>query len=60
MILDSKVIEYKGMPLFQKVRFKTPMDIQGTIEDFACFFYRIATTSFNVMFQMKNWRNAKQ
>ncbi|MFK7785046.1 MAG: helix-turn-helix transcriptional regulator [Crocinitomicaceae bacterium] len=39
MILDSKIIEYKGMPLFQKARFKTPFDMQGTLQDFACFFY---------------------
>ena len=39
MILESKVIEFKGMPLFQKARFKTPMDMQGVIEEFACFFY---------------------
>lgn len=39
MILDSKVIEFKGMPLFQKARFKTPFDMQGAIQDFACFFY---------------------
>lgn len=41
MILDSKVIEYKGMPLFQKARFKTPLDMQGSIQDFACFFYMV-------------------
>jgi len=39
MILESKVIEFKGMPLFQKARFKTPMDMNGSLEDFACFFY---------------------
>lgn len=39
MILQSNTIEFKGMPLFQKARFKTPFDMQGAIEDFACFFY---------------------
>ncbi len=41
MILDSTIIEFKGMPLFQKARFKTPMDMQGAIQDFACFFYMV-------------------
>lgn len=44
MILDSKIIEFKGMPLFQKARFKTPMDMQGTIQEFACFFYMVEGT----------------
>jgi AraC-like DNA-binding protein len=39
MILESKIIEFKGMPLFQKARFKTPFEMQGAIRDFACFFY---------------------
>lgn len=41
MILESTVIEFKGLPLFQKAKFKTPMDMQGSILDFACFFYLI-------------------
>ena len=41
MILESKTIEFEGMPLFQKARFKTPMDMQGAIRDFACFFYMV-------------------
>lgn len=44
MILESKVIEFKGMPLFQKARFKTPMDMQGAIQEFACFFYMVEGT----------------
>lgn len=44
MILDSKIIEFKGMPLFQKARFKTPMDMQGSIQEFACFFYMVEGT----------------
>ena len=44
MILESKIIEFKGMPLFQKARFKTPMDMQGAIQEFACFFYMVEGT----------------
>ncbi|GAB5416884.1 MAG: hypothetical protein Crog4KO_17510 [Crocinitomicaceae bacterium] len=36
---DSKIIEFKGMPLFQKAQFKPPYLMQGEIKDFACFFY---------------------
>lgn len=39
MVLEHKIIEFKGMPLFVKARFKAPMDMQGALEDFACFFY---------------------
>ena len=39
MMIDSKVIPFKGMPLFHKARFKAPFDMQGAIEEFACFFY---------------------
>ena len=41
MILESQIIEFKGMPLFQKARFKTPMDMQGAIREYACFFYMV-------------------
>ncbi|MDG1331098.1 MAG: AraC family transcriptional regulator [Crocinitomicaceae bacterium] len=41
MVLDSKVIEFKGMPLFQKARFKTPLDMDGSFQEFACFFYMV-------------------
>lgn len=41
MILDSKIIEFNGMPLFQKARFKTPFDMEGALQEFACFFYMI-------------------
>ena len=47
MILDSKIIEFKGMPLFQKARFKTPMDMQGAIQEFACFFYMVEGTMWS-------------
>ncbi len=39
MILKNEIIEFKGMPLFQKMRIKAPFGSQGTIQDFACFFY---------------------
>lgn len=41
MILKNEVIEYQGMPLFQRVRFRTPMDMQGAFSEFACFFYLV-------------------
>ncbi|MBL4710419.1 MAG: hypothetical protein JKY48_18470, partial [Flavobacteriales bacterium] len=41
MILESKTVEYKGMPLFQKARFKTPFETEGKFENFACFFYMV-------------------
>lgn len=44
MIIDSKVITFKGMPLFQQARFKPPMDMEGAIQDFACFFYMVEGT----------------
>lgn len=36
---DSKIIEFKGMPLFQKAQFQSPFMMQGEIKEFACFFY---------------------
>ncbi len=36
---ESKIIEFKGMPLFHKAKFKAPFLMQGEIKDFACFFY---------------------
>ncbi len=41
MIIDSKIINFRGKPLFQKAKFKTPMDMEGAIQDFACFFYMV-------------------
>ena len=41
MVLDSKIIEFKGMPLFQRARFRPPLDMSGAIKDFACFFYMV-------------------
>jgi AraC-like DNA-binding protein len=39
MILSDNVITFRGMPLFQKTRFHTPMTMEGTMENLACFFY---------------------
>lgn len=38
-MLSSNTIAFKGMPLFQKARFKTQDLMDGAIKDFACFFY---------------------
>lgn len=40
-MVDSKIIEFKGMPLFQRAKFKPPFIMQGEIRDFACFFYMV-------------------
>lgn len=54
----SKIIEFKGMPLFQKARFKSNDLMQGEIKDFACFFYMTegTLTSFDArgMHQIKS------
>jgi len=39
--MESKIIEFKGMPLFQKAKFNPPFVMQGTLENFACFFYML-------------------
>ena len=39
MVLTNNIIEFRGMPLFQKTRFKTPITMEGKSEDVACFFY---------------------
>ncbi len=35
----TKTIEFRGKPLFQTAKFKSPFIAQGEIKDFACFFY---------------------
>jgi AraC-like DNA-binding protein len=40
-MIESRIIEFKGMPLFQKARFKPPFIMEGEIKDFACFFYMV-------------------
>ncbi|MEO9531358.1 MAG: AraC family transcriptional regulator [Crocinitomicaceae bacterium] len=42
--MESKIIEFKGMPLFQKATFQPPFVMQGTLKDFACFFYMLEGT----------------
>lgn len=41
MLIKSQIISFKEMPLFQKARFKAPFDLEGEIQDFACFFYMV-------------------
>ncbi|MEO0403824.1 MAG: hypothetical protein AAF193_03035, partial [Bacteroidota bacterium] len=38
---DSKIIEFRGKPLFQKAKFKAEEIMQGSFSDFACFFYML-------------------
>ncbi len=38
---DSKIIEFRGIPLFQKARFKPEEIMQGSFSEFACFFYML-------------------
>ncbi len=40
-MITSQIISFKGMPLFQKARFKAPFIMEGEIKDFACFFYMV-------------------
>lgn len=40
-MIASQIITFKGMPLFQKARFKAPFIMEGEIKDFACFFYMV-------------------
>ena len=39
MLIDTKIIRFKELPLFQRARFRGSMDMQGALEEFACFFY---------------------
>ena len=39
MVLDNNIITFRGMPLFQKAKFKTPFTMDGELENLACFFY---------------------
>ena len=38
-MMTSRIIEFKGRPLFKKAEFNPPFLMQGEIKDFACFFY---------------------
>ncbi|MEQ9063066.1 MAG: AraC family transcriptional regulator [Vicingaceae bacterium] len=46
-MISNTVIEFKGMPLFQKARFNSPTLMQGEIKDFACFFYMTEGVMFS-------------
>ena len=39
MILEHKIIEIKGMPIFEKAIIKAPFTYTGELQDRACFFY---------------------
>jgi len=38
-MLENKVVQFRGKPLFQKARFDSMDIMQGEIKEFACFFY---------------------
>jgi len=38
-VKESKIITFKGMPLFQKGTFASPFVLEGELKDVACFFY---------------------
>ena len=40
-MIETRIIEFKGMPLFQKARFHAYELMQGSFSDFACFFYMV-------------------
>jgi len=44
---ESKIIEFKGMPLFQKAKFEPHFVMEGEIKDFACFFYMTKGTMYS-------------
>jgi len=48
-MIESQIIEFKGLPLFQRAKFSPPELMQGEIKDFACFFYMVkgAMASFD-------------
>lgn len=50
IMIESKVISFKGMPLFQKASFKAPFFIQDELKEVACFFYIVqgTMTSYDV------------
>lgn len=44
MLLEESVVSFKGRPLFQKAKIKTPFRVSGQMDDMACFFYLIKGT----------------
>ncbi len=44
MILEESTVNFQGKPLFQKIKFKTPLQVTGKMDDKACFFYTIKGT----------------
>lgn len=43
-MIESSVISFKGMPLFQKAAMKSPFFIQDELKEMACFFYIVQGT----------------
>ena len=41
MLPEQRTIKYKGKPLFQRTKFKTPFRATGKMDDMACFFYML-------------------
>jgi hypothetical protein len=48
MILESNIIEFNGMPLFQKARFKTLTHMQGALQEFSCSLYKVEVNIRNI------------
>lgn len=44
MLLEQKVLSFQGKPLFQRAKFKTPLEVSGSMDDMACFFYMVEGT----------------
>ncbi len=41
MILEESTISFQEKPLFQRIKFKTPLQVSGKMDNKACFFYTI-------------------
>ncbi|MCE7990494.1 MAG: helix-turn-helix transcriptional regulator [Roseivirga sp.] len=44
MLLEESIVSFKGRPLFQRAKIKTPFTAAGQMDDMACFFYLIRGT----------------
>ncbi|MBX2875066.1 MAG: hypothetical protein KTR30_23280 [Saprospiraceae bacterium] len=44
MLLEQKVLSFQGKPLFQRAKFKTPIQVSGSMDDMACCFYMVEGT----------------
>ncbi|KAA3635604.1 MAG: AraC family transcriptional regulator [Bacteroidetes bacterium] len=41
MIIQESTVTFQGKPLFQRAKFKTPIQVAGKMEDMACLFYMV-------------------